>query len=173
MENHSYKNEIIFEYEINDIYSDILLYNYVNQAKLEHSLNNRFKAVKPGIYTIKLKFKNPMNTIRKLFYNCENLIYVYLTNFDSNYLLDISFLFSKCINLKEIKGLDKLNTKKLIEMQDLIYGLNNFNTSNVQNMPNMFAHCKNLKEIKGLNNFNTSNIFTLYVCFLHVVNYHI
>ena len=72
------KNEIICKYEIKDSANEILLFNYEdgmnshpdwnNKKEIEQNidiyfegkrleLNNRFKADKPGIYTIKLKFK--------------------------------------------------------------------------------------------------------------------
>ena len=115
------KNEIICTYEINDTNKEILLYNYENKA-LNHpdynkkeeyeqnielylndeklKTNNIFKAKEPGIYNFKLKFLKHMKDISKFFHKCENLIYVDLSNFKSENLTDIRYLFSKCINLK-------------------------------------------------------------------------
>lgn len=113
-----YKNEIICKYEINDIEKEILLFNYENRVvnfpdwnKLEGykqnielyldgkriKTDNIFKAKKPGIYKVTFKFLKHMNDISKLFHECKNLIYVDLSNFKSENLTDISYLFSKWI----------------------------------------------------------------------------
>ena len=111
------QNEIICKYEIKDIKNEIFLFDsehndwiirkeeiknitevYLNEKKLNSS--NKFKAEKPGIYTFKLKFLEPLKNLRRLFANCEELIYVDLTHFNSDNLTDISFLFANCINLK-------------------------------------------------------------------------
>ena len=185
-----FKNEIVCKYEIKDVNKEILLFNYENEMTLEQERNNKeeieqnmelylnekqikvnnlFQPKKPGIYTIKIKFIKPINNIRKLFYDCQNLIYVDLTNFLSIYLTDISYLFSKCTNLKEIKGLNKLNTKNIQNMEHLfsfcenlksIIGFNSFIAYNVYYMNNMFDNCKSL-EFLDLTNFDTSNVRTL------------
>ena len=166
------KNEIICKYEINDIKNEIYLFHhksaddcdwiiqkeeiakyievYLNEEKLESG--NKFKAEKPGIYTFKLKFLQPLKTLRNLFAHCQELIYVDLTNFKSDNLIDTSYLFFNCKNLKEIKGLEYLNTK------------------NVVNMAGTFEGCENLKEINGLNNFVTSNVVSMYAMFWNCYN---
>ena len=184
------KNEIICKYEIKDTNSEILLFNYENEMnshkdwnnkeEIEQNMdiyyngkklqfNNRFKADKPGIYSIKLKFKRIVKSIRKLFHDCKNLIYVDITNLISNNLSDISYLFSKCINLKEIKGITHLVSENIQNMEHLfsfcenlriINGLNKLITNNVYYMNNMFDNCKSL-EYLGISNFDTSNVITL------------
>ena len=164
------KNEIICKYEINDIKNEIFLFDhespkgsiirkeeiaeytevYLNEKKLKSG--NKFKAEKPGIYTFKLKFLQPLTTLRKLFAYCRELVFVDLTNFKSDNLTDISFLFGNCTNLKEIKGLEHLNTKNIVSMD------------------NAFMACENLKEINGLKNFETSNVLSLYGMFCDCYN---
>ena len=183
-------NEIICKYEIKDSTNEILLFNYEdgmnshpdwnNKKEIEQNidiyfegkrleLNNRFKADKPGIYTIKLKFKKMVKSIKKLFYDCKNLINIDMTNLISNNLLDISYLFAKCINLKEIKGIIKLDSELIQNMEHLfsfcenlrvINGLNKLITYNVYYMNNMFDNCKSL-EFLDLSDFDTSNVITL------------
>ena len=184
-----YKNEIICTYEINEANKGILLYNYENKVnhfpdydkKEEYEknielylndkkikINNIFKAKEPGIYKFKLKFLKHMKDISKFFHKCENLIYVDLSNFKSEDLTDIRYLFSKCINLKKIEGLNNLNTEKVEHMENLfsscnkleeINGLNNFKTSNVINMANMFSNCEKLKFL-DLTNFDPSKVIS-------------
>ena len=68
--------------------------------------------------------------------------------------------------MKEIKGLNKLNTSKVTDMNGMFnecnvlenIDLSNFNTDNVTNMSFMFNKCHKLKEIKGINKFNTSKV---------------
>ena len=183
------KNEIICTYEINDTNKEILLYNYENKAvnhpdlhkKYEYKqyielyLNdeklktkNKFKAKKPGIYKFKLKFLKHLKDMSKFFYKCENLIYVDLSNFNSEELTDMGYFFSNCINLKKIEGLNHLNTEKVEHMDDLfsfckqleeINGLNNFKTSNVMNMANMFKYCEKIKFL-DLTSFDTSKVIS-------------
>ena len=140
---------------------------YFKGKKLPFS--NIFKVDKPGIYTIKLKFKKMMKSVRKLFHDCKTLIYVDITNFISNNLSDISYLFSKCINLKEIKGITNLVNENIQNMEHLfsfcenlreINGLNKLITNDVLFMNNMFENCKSL-EFLDLTNFDTSNAITL------------
>ena len=104
-----------------------------------------------------------MNT---MFQKCYELEYLDLTNFNSHIVTNMSFMFSKCNKLKEIKGINKLNTSKVIDMKAMFQqcsvveylDLSNFNTDNVNNMSYMFNECHKLKEIKGINNFNTSKV---------------
>jgi surface protein len=82
-------------------------------------------------------------------------------------------MFNKCNKLKEIKGLNKLNTNKVIKMNSMFQlcteleylDLSNFDTSNVTDMSYMFNECYKLKEIKGINKFNTNNVTNMAVMF--------
>ena len=75
-------------------------------------------------------------------------------------------MFRECYNLKEIKGLNKFNTKNVIDISEMFAGcheleyldLSNFDTSNVANMEFMFNICYNLKKIEGIEKFNTNKV---------------
>ena len=74
-------------------------------------------------------------------------------------------MFNECHVLKEIKGINKFNTNKVINMEGMFQECNNlinlelnFDTSNVTNMACMFNECHVLKEIKGINKFNTNKV---------------
>ena len=45
-----------------------------------------------------------------LFEDCSNIITLDLSNFNSSNVTNMRRLFSKCIKLKEIKGINKFNT---------------------------------------------------------------
>ena len=75
-------------------------------------------------------------------------------------------MISICYKLKEIIGIDKLNTSKVINMSGMFQAcyiieyidLSNFNTHNVTDMDAMFNKCHKLKEIKRINNFDLYNV---------------
>ena len=79
-----------------------------------------------------------------------------LSNFYTSNVFDMSYMFNKCYQLKEIKGINKFNTINVNNMKDIFVeckeieylDLSNFNTSNVTNMNCMFNKCYKLKEIK-------------------------
>ena len=85
----------------------------------------------------------------------------------------MSFMFNYCYNLKEIKGINNFNTKKVNNMAGMFNGcselkyldLLSFNTINVINMGLMFNECYKLKEIKGINKFNTNKVIYMNTMF--------
>ena len=87
-------------------------------------------------------------------------------------------MFFDCNILKEIKGLNKFNTKKVTDISGMFFrcheleylDLSNFDTSNVTNMYGMFNKCHNLKEIKGINKFNTIQVTNMVQCFKNAMN---
>lgn len=74
-------------------------------------------------------------------------------------------VFQSLNSLKEIKGLDKLNTENVTSMSRMFYGcksltnldLSGFNTENVTTMYAMFYNCNSLMSL-DLSNFNTANV---------------
>ena len=73
--------------------------------------------------------------------------------------------FHDCANLKEITGIENLNTSDVTNMQYMFSGcksltsldVSGFNTSNVTNMLSMFYDCSSLTSL-DLSSFNTSNV---------------
>ena len=73
--------------------------------------------------------------------------------------------FYRCEALKQIEGLEYLNTSEVKDMSRMFYGcsaltaldLKNFNTKNVTDMSRMFAKCRALTSL-DLKNFNTQNV---------------
>ena len=69
----------------------------------------------------------------------------------------MSWMFNECHKLKEIKGINKLNTSKVNTMNAMFQecweikylDLSNFDTSNVTDMECMFCECYKLKEIRN------------------------
>ena len=63
-----------------------------------------------------------------ILYGCESLTNIDLSNFNTQHVTDMSFMFSLCNSLSNID-------------------LSNFNTQNVTNMKSMFSGCKSLTNI--------------------------
>ena len=80
--------------------------------------------------------------------------------------------FYRCEALKQIEGLEYLNTSEVKDMCRMFYGcsaltaldLKNFNTKNVTDMSSMFAKCWALTSL-DLKNFNTQNVTDMYEMF--------
>ena len=76
--------------------------------------------------------------------------------------------FYHCEALKQIEGLEYLNTAEVKDMSRMFYGcsaltaldLKNFNTKNVTDMSRMFAKCRALTSL-DLKNFNTQNVIDM------------
>ena len=73
--------------------------------------------------------------------------------------------FYNCDELKQIEGLEYLNTQNVTDMNGMFAGcycltsldLSHFNTQNVTNMGSMFSHCWGLTSL-DLSHFNTQNV---------------
>jgi len=102
--------------------------------------------------------------MKQMFEGCCNLENLDLTSFNTKKVENMDRMFYKCINIKEIKGINNFNTTNVINMNKLFTSctlikkmiLSNFNTNKVQNMNGMFAECYDL-EYLDLSNFNFSN----------------
>ena len=84
--------------------------------------------------------------------------------------------FYRCEALKQIEGLEYLNTPEVKDMSRMFYGcsaltaldLKNFNTKNVTDMSSMFAKCWALTSL-DLKNFNTQNVTDMSLMFSRCV----
>lgn len=78
------------------------------------------------------------------------------------------YLFRDCKALKEIDGIEYLNTEQVTDMNEMFrdcsslksLNLSNFNTSQVTNMHEMFSSCSSLKSL-NLSNFNTEQVIDM------------
>ena len=77
-------------------------------------------------------------------------------------------LFFYCLNIKEIDGIEYLNTEQVTDMNHMFaacysltsLNLSNFNTQKVTNMSAMFSGCHSLKSL-NLSNFNTEQVTSM------------
>jgi len=153
--------------EQNEIILLFQKYHKDNSQKKQNLFNDVFSyflGAKTNIVKIKIKFTKPIKDCSKMFNNCQNLIYIDLSHFDSSNVTNMSDMFYYCENLKKI-NLSNLNTKNVTDMSYMFCGcynlktidLSSFKTENVTNMGRMFLSCKKLEEI-NLQNFNTQKV---------------
>ena len=95
-----------------------------------------------------------------MFYNCNSLKSLNLSNFDTSNVVDMRSMFYNCNSLNSL-DISSFDTSQVKNMNNMFYNcsslnsldLLNFNTSNIINMNNMFKECNNLMFI----NINISN----------------
>ena len=143
--------------ELNELNTELYIDNIKNVYK------KYFKPEKEGIYEIKLKLKNNIEDYIFMFYNCNKMISVYLSNFDTTNSTNMSYILSFCENITNL-DLSSFNTKNVTNMLNMFYGctnirdlnLSSFNTNNVTNMGLIFKGCHSLINL-DLSSFDTNN----------------
>ncbi len=106
-----------------------------------------------------------LNDMGGLFENCEDLVYIDLSPFDTASVDDMSSMFEDCKELKQIVFGDNFSTVGVTNMTSMFrycmtiesIDLSHFNTSNVKNMREMFQGCFALPTL-NLSKFNTTNV---------------
>ena len=134
----------------------------INNELIPFNYIHKFKS--SGKYTIKYSFKNNINNTAYMFYYCELLTNIDLSNFNTNNVTNMESMFWACSALKNI-NLSNFNTYNITNMESVFNGcsslksidLSNFNTNNVTDMSCMFNWCSSLNSI-NLSNFNTNNV---------------
>ena len=85
-----------------------------------------------------------------MFQDCNQLESLDLSNFNTSNVIYMESMFNGCLKLKEIQGINKLDTYR------------------AENMMAFFQGCSEL-EYLDLSNFNTSNVIYM-ECLINVVN---
>ena len=145
---HDYNlNRLDMNYELSQLYNKgkkkkkLLEENiniYINDKLIK--FNFKYKTTEKIIY-VKFIFKEILNDLSFMFYNCKCLKSVDMSPFDALNVTDMSYMFGGCESLESIDFFS-------------------FNTSNVTNMSGLFSECKSLKSI-DLSSFNTSNVINM------------
>ena len=101
-------------------------------------------------------FTSPVNakTCAYMFKGCTNLNAIYLDNFYTNEVTDMSFMFADCTSLEVIE----IDMAMSVQ-DDMTQSRGNFLTSNVTNMASMFEGCKSLHSfyLKNLDIHSVTN----------------
>ena len=118
--------------------------------------------------TIEVSFKGSdtsnVTNMRFMFYYCDSLTSLDVSNFNTSNVTDMGSMFIGCSGLTslDLSGWDTSNVRNMGSMFNDCNGLKsldlrNFNTSNVTRMNDMFKWCTSLTSL-DLSNFNTSNV---------------
>ena len=169
-------------YKKENAYDD---YKYINEKEIKENIEIRidgkpiefsysYKFQNEGKHIIKYLFKNKVQRINHMFYKCNNIIKLDLSNFHSDNITNMSHMFHGDKYLKYIK-LENLKTQNVTNMSEMFkdcksltsLNLSSFDTQNVTDMSFMFYECNKLTNI-NLSNLNTQNVkdmrFMFYGC---------
>ena len=99
-----------------------------------------------------------------MFFDCDKLTSLDLSNFDTSKVTDMLWLFNGCKKITSL-NISNFDTSNVTDMSYMFcyclsiisLDLSNFDTSKVTNMAGMFEHCDNLTTF-DLSNFDTSNV---------------
>ena len=153
--------------------------NFVNKNRIEKVVfDASFAAARPtscrcwftGCTELKtiegIEYLNTENVtdMSWMFFFCNSLTKLDVSNFDTQKVADMSFMFPGCSNLTTL-DFSNFNTKKVTDMGSMFlscYSLttlnvSNFDTKNVTSMNAMFSGCSNLTTL-DFSNFNTKKV---------------
>lgn len=106
---------------------------------------------------------------KKIFFNLETVKHIDVSHLDTSMVCDMSLFFAFNDNLMSIKGLGRLDTRRVKTMSGMFQGnkslrtvdVTNLRVGNVSDMSMMFCGNKNLVSIKGLDTWNTKNLVNM------------
>ena len=158
---------ILFKTEIIDGIEVFLNNKKINMTKDGNKW--KYNVQISGIYNFKIIFNFLITNLEGFFEDNSHIISLDFSNFDVSYVTNMSYMFHECNLLKEIKAINKFNTKNVLYMNGMFQlcseleylDLSEFETSNVVDMHSMFSGCHKLKEIKGVNKFITQRVIDM------------
>ena len=110
---------------------------YMNDEKIK--FNYYYEGDEIRLIKIKFKFKKLLTSTAFMFYYCISLKSIDISSFNTNTVIDMSYMFVSCESIESISS---------------------FNTSNVTDMRDMFSFCYSLKSVI-LSSFNTCNVINM------------
>ena len=138
---------------------------YINNKKIEFSYIYEFE--KRGKYIIKYVFLKNLTNTDCMFADCNYLINLDLSNFNTENVTSMIYMFSGCKSLKNL-NLSNFKTQNVGNMCSMFSGcksltnldVSDFKTQEVGNMNSMFSRCKSLTNL-DLSNFSTKNVWNM------------
>ena len=123
-----------------------------------------YKFPRAGKYIIQYSFKNYLTKTNHMFWGCNLLTFLNLSNFNTKNVTNMCAMFGGCNSLTNL-NLFNLNTQNVTNMSRMFLccyllkdlDLSSFNIQNVINMNQMFLCCYSLTSLNLLN-FNTQNV---------------
>ena len=158
------KNIILFNSDINNSIDVYINKEKVNMTKINNKWSYCFS--KEGKYSFEIAFNNVISNMEGFFNECSNIISLDLSNLNISEITNLVFIFNKCYRLKEVKGINKIITDKILDLNSIFQGcqeleyldLSNCSTRNVKSMAFMFNGCSKLNKIIGLNKLITNKV---------------
>ena len=163
-----YKIENKIENSIDDI-------KYENEQEIKENIQIKidkkyidfcyfYKFEYEGEYIINYFFRESMTNTNYMFCNCNSIISIDLSNFNTRNIINMNHMFYFCHSLMNI-NLSNFDTEKVTNMSYMFsncssllrLNFSSFNTENVTNMSEMFYNCKSLTTL-NLSYFNTENV---------------
>ena len=117
-----------------------------------------------------------MTDMSYMFYGCENLQSLDVSNFNTAKVKNMGNMFADCWILQSL-DLSNFNTENVTNMSFMFYwcenllslNVSNFNTAKVENMKGMFYSCSKLPSL-DVSSFNTENVTDMYKMFYYCRN---
>ena len=177
--NNNINNAIILKYIIQRNKNNVILFSkkflksnnrqftmYINNQKYEPCYQLDISKIKiiNNILEVHLEILGEIKSLKYMFENTDLFFFSGFLVAKNN---DISNMFSHCIYLKTIIGLDLLNTSN-IEKMDYLFckceslesfpDISKWDTSKVTSMNYIFSGCKKIKKFPDISNWNMSNV---------------
>ncbi len=141
----------------------------INNESIVFNYFHRFPEI--GNYIIRYSFKENLTKTNYMFFNCNYLTHINLSNFNTQNITNMCNMFNLCESLEDI-DLSNLSTHNVTNMSNMFFGcrsllslnLSNLKNPKVLNMNNMFSRCESLKNL-NLSNFHTENAKNMYGMF--------
>ena len=130
----------------------------------EDNIDNTSCIYLTEIENLNYLYTNECITTRGMFYNCNKLTTLDVSNFDISKITNMCGMFYNCSKLTTL-DVNNFDTSNVTNMSFMFYNcnnltaldVNNFDTSNVTDMKQMFYNCSKLTTL-DVSNFNTSNV---------------
>ena len=143
---------------------------YINNS-LSDDILNRYNFNDSENISIIIKWNNTIYDAESMFRDCEKIIEIDLSHFDTSQVTNMSRMFYNCTSLISL-DLTNLETSNVEDMNRLFVrcsllsslDLSNFNTSQVKYMYSMFHECSGLKTL-NISSFDTSQVTFMFRMF--------
>jgi len=122
---------------------------------------------KEGEYIIELRININLTDCSYMFSGCNNIKYIYFSNFNTSKVKNMSFMFYGCESLNSLPDISKWITSNVNNMSYMFSGCESLNslpdiskwiTSKVNNMSYMFSWCNSLNSLPDISKWNTSKV---------------
>ena len=132
----------------NIIPPDEIYINEINKTEIK----NEYYYINNPNSTIKLVWKENINSTFNMFSACNHISEIDLSHFDSSQVTNMANMFYRCANLASL-NLNDMKTSQVTNMNSMFYqcdklaliNLSSFDTSKVSLMNSMFLGCINIK----------------------------